>query len=225
RRDRRHETLLDTRSRECRLEVRDVGADHVMPCVAERPDADRRRWSRAGRDPRIRVVIRGSKPGPVTAVAKARQHDMPRFRALRRHLIERLLAGFDAGQALPGITPPGAIIDALRHRFAKLAISRHLDAEFALIPHDIHNRRAERCLELARICRLAGIAGAVCLDQRIRPRQAADMAGQNVILARPHVWSPRYYAAEQGDHKMTHGAPSISAAPQFFVWPVLSLWV
>src|SRR5947207_13671754 len=163
-----------------------------MPCVAERPDADRRRWSRAGRDPRIRIVIRGSKPGPVTAVAKTRQHDVPGHRALRRHLIERLLAGFEAGQALPGIASPRAIIDALCHRFAELAIPRHIDAEFALIPHDIHNRSAERCLERARICRLAGIAGTVCLDQRIRPRQAADMAGQNVILARPHGWSPRY---------------------------------
>src|SRR5947207_8346191 len=135
-----------------------------MPCVAERPYADRRRWSRAGRDPRIRIVIRGSKTGPVTAVAKTRQHDVPWQRALRRHLIERLLAGFDTSQALPGIAPPGAIIDALRHRFAELAIPRHVDSEFALIPHDIHNRGAERCLERARICRLAGIAGAVCLD-------------------------------------------------------------
>src|SRR5204863_8743055 len=104
-----------------------------MPCVAGRPYADRRRWSRAGRDPRIRIVILGSKPGPITAVAKPRQHDVPGQRALRRHLIERLLAGFDTSQALPVITPPRAIIDALCHRFAELAIPRHIDAEFALI--------------------------------------------------------------------------------------------
>src|SRR5215471_9363526 len=115
---------------------------------------------------------------------------MPRTRPLRRHFVKRLLARLDAAEALPGIAPPRAIIDALRHRLAELAVARHIDAELALLAHRIHDCCAERRFEGGRFAQFTGIAGAVRFDQRIGPRQASDMARQDMILAPSHSALP-----------------------------------
>src|SRR5213079_1453843 len=114
---------------------------------------------------------------PVAPVVLASQHDLVRARALRGAAVRPGRAELDAAPALKGIIPPRAVMHATGHRFAELAIVRDVEAEVALITHDIHNCRFERLLKRGFVGCLAGLAGTVRLDQRVGPRQAADMAG------------------------------------------------
>src|SRR5579862_4053869 len=191
RRHRGHKAFADPGSGQRRLEVGDVGLDHVAAGIAERAGADRgwRARTGAGRDARFRIVVGGGKGCAVAPVAKARQHDMAGRRAVRLHVVERVLARFYAAEALPRIAPPRPVIDALRHRLAEFAVARHIDAEPLLLAHDIGDGLAERLLELGRVGG-AGFARLVGCDQRVRPRQAADMAGQDVVGAGAHAFLP-----------------------------------
>ena len=50
----------------------------------------------------------------------------------------------------------------------------------------LRDRRSQRLLERALVDRLAGFMGSVRRDQPVRTRQAADMAGGDVIGAGSH---------------------------------------
>src|SRR5439155_24309215 len=141
-------------------------------------------------DPRFGVVVGRRELAAVAAVAKARQYDLARARALRRHLVEGLRAALDAGEALPGIAPPRAVIDPLAHRFAELTIARDIDAELMLAANRVHDRAAQRRLERALVDRLAGFPGMVGRDHLVRAGQAADMAGQDMVGAGSHASPP-----------------------------------
>jgi hypothetical protein len=56
----------------------------------------------------------------------------------------------------------------------------------SLPPHNVGDGRPQLFLKLWLVNPLARLAGAVCFDKIIRARQAADMAGQNVIGTGPH---------------------------------------
>ena len=89
-------------------------------------------------------------------------------------------------QAVIAVAHPRTVIDALPHRFAVFAVTGHIDADASLTPHNVGDGRPQLFLKPALVHRLARLARAVRLDQIVRARQAADMAGQNVIGAGPH---------------------------------------
>jgi hypothetical protein len=68
-------------------------------------------------------------------------------------------------------------------------------AELALVPHHIGDRGVQLRLERRFVGRLAGGAGAVGFDQRVGPRQAADMTGQNPVATGLHRSLPDHRLA------------------------------
>src|SRR5207249_11143383 len=80
----------------------------------------------------------------------------------------------------PRIWPPRAVIHPLRHRLAELAIAGNVDAAVPLAAHHLGHRRPQLTAQRRLI---------ICpprLDQCIRARQTAGMAGQDVVGAAPH---------------------------------------
>src|SRR5436190_22279370 len=149
-----------------------------MPGIGQRRDADRSsQRPRPHRDARLRIGVRGGEELPVAPVVLASQYDLVRARALRGAAVWPGCAELDAAPALKGVIPPRAIMNALGHRLAELTVIRDVDIKLALMPHDIGDRRAQRLLKSGLLRRLPGLPGAVCLDQRVGPRQAANMAG------------------------------------------------
>jgi len=97
---------------------------------------------------------------------------------------------------------------AMGHRFAEFAVVGHVDAELLLAAHDIADGVVQKALESRLVARGAGVAHRIGGDQRIRPRQAADMAGPNAIAAAAHRSSSRYCHSRL----LASAAPSASAA-------------
>src|SRR5262249_22609008 len=96
-------------------------------------------------------------------------------------------AELDAAPPLKCVIPPRAVMHTVGDRFSELAVVGDIDAELALMPHDICYRRGEQFPESRLIARLTGFLLAVRLDKRVRTRQTADMAGQDTIGAVAHV--------------------------------------
>src|SRR5580692_3963194 len=90
-------------------------------------------------------------------------------------------------EALPGIAPPGAVLHLLGHWFAELTVAGNVDAEIALMAHDLGNRIAEGDLKRRFVDRMAGFMVAVGGDQPVRARQTADVTGEDMILTGSHV--------------------------------------
>ena len=191
--DRTHEALLDARRLHRRLEVGDVGRDRVVAGIGDRPDADRRRRSRPGGDAGLGIGVGRGEPAAIPAVAEAGQHDLAGAGPARRR-IERAGAGrkIESAEAAPGVAPPRAVLHALGHRLAELAVTGDVDAEIALTADDLRHRRPQRLLERRLIDRFAGLVGAVRRDQPVRARQAADMAGRDMVGAGFHGFPPSH---------------------------------
>jgi hypothetical protein len=119
----------------------------------------------------------------IAAVAKGGQHHRAGRRAFRLHLVEGEATGGQPAEAQPGIAPPRAVIDPLRHRLAELAVAGDVDAGLLLAAHDIADSGAEGRRECRLVDRLVLVKGAVGFDQLVGTRQAAGMAGEDVIAA------------------------------------------
>jgi hypothetical protein len=130
----------------------------------------------------VRVGVGGGEELPVAAVGEARQPDLARFRAARRHLVD-LGAQHEAAQALERVAPPGAVVDALAHGLAVLAVAGDVDARGLLPSHDLLDRRAQALLVSRLILRLTRLACPVELDQIVRARQAAGMTRDDALSA------------------------------------------
>src|SRR5262249_13446276 len=87
------------------------------------------------------------------------------------------------------IAPPGAVVDLVAHRLAVLAVARHGDTGFDLAAHDVGHSRSELLLE-RRLVGLARFARPIGLDEIVRPRQAAGVAGEGAIAALAHGQRP-----------------------------------
>jgi hypothetical protein len=136
------------------------------------------------------------KIGPVDtpasgSVGHAGEHDLARRVAAHRE-IEFLVLGRERepAQALEGIAPPRTVIHPVPHRFAVFAVAGDVDPEFVLPPHDIDGRGAELRLQTRLVHRLTGATCLIGLDQLVRPRQAASMAGQDALVAAFHGCPP-----------------------------------
>src|SRR4051794_26613333 len=101
------------------------------------------------------------------------------------HLVEARILEVEAAEALPRITPPRAVIDPLGHRLAELAVAGNVDPGGTLAFDDPGNRSAQCRGKCVMTDGLAGEARP-CLDQFIRARQAADVAGQDPFAAASH---------------------------------------
>src|SRR5512145_707116 len=165
----RQESLDDASALERRLEVRDVALHFGLAGVTDRPHAHglpdrgergRRRPARA-----VELVIELVKAGAVGSARNARR------------IFER--AALEAAQPLQRVLRPA-------DRLAELAITGHIDAGLGLLAHNFFNRAREA----AAVGRLVvGLAALLCADKRqqaLRPDQAADVRGENSLVAAPH---------------------------------------
>src|SRR5262249_53233145 len=109
-----------------------------------------------------------------------------RARAVGRQVVEPKALDLQVGEPREGVAPPGTVVDLVAHRFAVLAVARHGDAGRGLAAHDVRPRLGELLLE-RRLVDLAGLAAGVGFDQLVGARQAAGVAGDDVVAARLHA--------------------------------------
>ena len=133
----------------------------------------------------MRIGVRAGETLPVAPVGEARQPDLAAVGATRRQLVE-LGAEDEAAEPLERVAPPRAVVDALAHGLAILAVAGDVDAGLLLPPHHLLDRRAQAPLVKGLVGRLTRPAGAVQLDQVVGPWQAPRVTGQHAPLAPTH---------------------------------------
>ncbi len=186
--DRRHEALVHARRGERRLHVLDIGADGVAARVDERTPAHGQPHAGTaaiGRDAGIRIGVRGGEQRPVAPIGEAREPDAARLGALRRDAVE-LHAELEPAEALERIAPPRAVVHALAHGLAELAVARHVDARRPLAPDDLDDGGRQPRLVGGLVTRLAGLPCAIQLDEIVWPRKAAGLSGEDASAALLH---------------------------------------
>ena len=100
-------------------------------------------------------------------------------------LLGLLLAQLEACEARIDVGPPRAEIHRAPHRLAILAVVDDIDAGLGLLTDDVVNGRAQPRLQL-----LVGCVGRIERHQIVRPRQAADVSGENSLVASLHARLP-----------------------------------
>src|SRR6266403_4596112 len=113
-------------------------------------------------------------------------------------MVEARAAELETAQALKRVIPPGAVVDPITDRLAKLAVARDVDPERLLMADDILHRPAQCLLKRAIVDRLASFARPVGLDQVVGTRQATGVAGQDVVGAGSHGSAPQLTCGECG---------------------------
>ncbi len=182
-----HEALLDARRFERRLEVGDVGLDCIAADIAEWAHAHGACcWARACRDSGFGIGIRSGKSHPVAAIGETRQHGLSRAGAPRRHVVHVGPSEIEAAQTVIRVAHPCAVVDAVSHGLAELAVARDIDTEFCLAPDDLRHGGAQVVLKCLLVARFARFTRPVRRYQVVRARQAADMRGEDAIGAGSH---------------------------------------
>ena len=180
---------------EGRLEVVQLDALFCLPLVAQRSDADRaagarqpgdtldlrRQPHRAGQH----VVLRVEAREVMSVLARRRR---------RRHLSRLQQRRLQAVHAVVQV-PKEA-------RLALLAVAGNVDPGFGLPPHHVGHRGAHVGSERLLVVGLGVLLGPHRLHDRRRAHQAADVSGQDSLLAAPH----RYQSSD-----VARAAPSESA--------------
>src|SRR5207245_9691642 len=185
-RDGGHEALRDTGGLQRRLEVGDVRFDRLVPRVGQLADAHgTQRGPRPGRDARVGVGVGGSEPQAIATVGEAREHDFAGPRPLGGHVVETAGAELEPSEPLERVAPPRAIVHAVPHRLAELAVARYVDPQALLVMHDVGDAGAQLVLEAPLIGGSARFAGAVGVDQVVGPRQAPGVTREDVVLTAP----------------------------------------
>ena len=161
RRDRRHEDLGRLGAGERRLEIGDVGGELPVAAVGDRRGADHVPLARR------RVASR----------RRTRETSGPR--AARPRAGARNRIGLEAAEALVDVGHEA--------RLAELAVVDHVDSELDLPAHDLGHGRGERGGVRPLVDRPALLPGLHRREQVGRPRQAADMGGENSLAAGFHV--------------------------------------
>ena len=161
-----------------------------MADILDRRGADRAPDGPARRAPhqaaaRFRVLIEFAEFLPVAAIGECGQRQLRHARFLVRGF-RNVFRRREPLHARKSVIPPGAVVVTRRHRFSELTVVGNVDAELALLAHDIGDRGAQ-ALRVGRIVfAFAGKASAAHGDKIGRPREAAGMRGQNPVLARSH---------------------------------------
>ena len=168
--------------------MRDVGLDRILTDVLYRTDTDRpEQRLTPDQNARVRIRIGRCEPHTVASLEQSEQHKLVRVRLARRdgrHFDRRPL---EAAEPVERVAEPGAVVDPVPHRFAELAVTRNVDAGLPLATDHIDNRALQQFLKARLIHSLPGRALAIGLDQVVRPRQASDVAGEDVIAAVAHA--------------------------------------
>ena len=113
------------------------------------------------------------------AARKLRRHEFREAVAVAAEpdrLIERVRPRLEAGEPLQAVVRPAG--------FAELAVVDDVDAGLGLPRDDVRHRMLE--LALMRVA-VRGIGIARGVEQRLRTDQAADMGGENAVLAAFHA--------------------------------------
>ena len=163
-RDRRHEHFRWRHAVERGLEIVDVALEQRLSLVGDRPGADHvvgpRRAEIAGRVVEFRERQRLARLRPMT----------PRTASL---------IGLEAAEPLVHVGDEA--------RLAVFAVIDHVDAELDLLAHDL----ADRALEPTFVGLLVARGLRIHHGEQIsRPRQAADMRGENAVGAAFHRLAP-----------------------------------
>ena len=161
-RDGGHETFRSPRCLQRRFEIVDVGLERILAGVSERTNADRPgggpgTHEHAG----LAVGIGGGKPHPIAPTSGVVQHDLAGAGGSRGHMVEARPAEFESAEAQKRVVPPRAIVDAMPHRLAELAVARDVDTELLLMTHDVVDRCSQCFSNCLLIGRLAGLARVV----------------------------------------------------------------
>src|SRR5215470_19967046 len=98
----------------------------------------------------------------------------------RLHLVQARALRIEPVEAVPRVSPPRTVIDALRHRLAELTVTGNIDADILLSAHDLRDRRPELIGKDPRI-----VSGPR-RDQIVGSREAPRVTGQDMIGTRPH---------------------------------------
>ena len=187
RRNRGHEAFFDAVGFQCRFEMADVGLDRVVALIDDRSGADRPlgHW-RPGINAAVRILIDRQKLGAVAPVGKACQHDFARLGTLRRRVVKARASKVEPAKSIEAIAPPGPVIDLVAHRFAEFAVARNVDPDVFLLTDNVDDGFLQRLLKGTIVARLVRFASGIGGDQIVRPRQAARLAGENVVAAHAH---------------------------------------
>src|SRR5262249_30333672 len=137
------------------------------------------------RAPGVRVGVGLGEELTIAAIGEAREPHLPALGALGRRLVD-LDAQLQAAQALERVAPPRAVVHALAHGLAVLAVAGDVAAGGLLPAHDVLHGQTQSILIAGLVLRLARLPAAVQLDQLVRPRQAAGVAGEDPLLAALH---------------------------------------
>src|SRR4029077_477788 len=104
----------------------------------------------------------------------------------RAGVVEARATEIEAAEPIEAVAPPSPVVDLVAHRFAELAITGHIDADGPLLAHHVRHRRLEVILEAPVVGCLPGVARPIGLDQVVGTREAAGVAGQDMVVARAH---------------------------------------
>src|ERR1700722_13890379 len=74
----------------------------------------------------------------------------------------------------------------MAHRLAELAVARNVDADVFLLANDVDDGFLQRFLKGAFVSRRIGFAGRVGAQEIVGPRQAASLAGKDMVAAHAH---------------------------------------
>src|SRR5262249_36140072 len=98
----------------------------------------------------------------------------------------------ETAQPLERVAPPCAVVHALAHGLAELAVARDVDARRMLAAHDVADRRGQARLIRVLVRGFLELARAVELDAVVRAGQAPRVRGQDPRATVPHGGSPAY---------------------------------
>ena len=139
--NRAHETFLDLGRSHRLFQIGDIGGDRRMSGIFDRRSADRASRAPRRRAPdqdagRFRVLIKLAELLPVAAIAEGRQRNVGNAR------LSLLGFGNGIGRRKPahagkGVVPPHPIVVLRRHRLAEFAVIDDVDADLALLAHDV----------------------------------------------------------------------------------------
>ena len=161
-RRRGHEGLGRVRLRDRCAQMREVALERLRIGIGDGADAAGKR-----RHGEVRVAV--AEVGMLEPVAP--DHDVAAF-------LRRALVGRDAGKAMADIERVGEL--------AHLAVAHDVDAGFDLALHHVRDSAGAIALERGLVQGAPLLLRHDLLEQRLGPRQAADMGGEDAVCARLH---------------------------------------
>ena len=117
---------------------------------------------------------RDARHSPERLRAEERRHALAKFRMVRK--VEMRLGGELAAEAVEPILDVGRVAD-----LAGLAVADDVEPDIGLALDNIRNRAPHHAIELGLVIGFAAVLAEQQRDRVVRPRQAADVGGENSI--------------------------------------------